>query len=138
MTLGIEWFAGWFEGEGFVGFNNSPSIAGGSTDLDVLQDIQKSFGGSIYTMTKPKNPNHKQSYQWFLAGDPAVDLMEKIYYLVHDRRKKQIEAVWDKRAKNKQCLIVCKKGHYKLGNDRKSDGSCKICQREYHRNRNKK
>ena len=30
----------------------------------------------------------------------------------------------------KQSAIVCKKGHYKLGKDRKKDGSCLVCVRE--------
>lgn len=52
----ITWFAGLFEGEGsFLFHKGKPkAIVISMTDKDVLEKVQKFFGGSIYKLGKRK------------------------------------------------------------------------------------
>lgn len=97
----IGWMAGLFEGEGCIqnmhdkrdvnkGTRTS-RLRIGMTDLDVLEKFQDLAGcGKIYTDSKPKKENHKQSYIW-QVGDKANVIRLLLIMLPHfcERRKQK-------------------------------------------------
>ncbi len=87
----IQWLAGYLEGEGsFVCKSSGVAIVAGSTDLDVLESIQKIFGGSIYKI-KTRQSHWKQAWRWQITGLQACDLAVELKDFMHLRRKIAIE-----------------------------------------------
>ena len=71
--LSIPYLAGFYEGEGCIN-QTSPygfRITIVSTDLDVLERVQQSFGGTLNPM-KQYQPHHKPSWKWRLGDKKSV------------------------------------------------------------------
>lgn len=87
----IKYFAGFFDGEGYIGLiinntNKSPtpylSVQVTNTNLKILEEFKKKFNGSI-TKNKMYKPNHTQSYRWIVTAIKAVKFIKEISpYLV--------------------------------------------------------
>lgn len=88
----LAWFAGLFEGEGTFNFSNGVPrrISISMTDLDVLEAVRDSFGGSIHSASRAVYKEHwKDAWVWNLSGEKAVQLSEAIYPLLSLRRKER-------------------------------------------------
>jgi hypothetical protein len=101
----IAWAAGVLEGEGSFVFRNTNSCAVTCqmTDLDILEKLQKIFGGKIYS-TKKREVHWKDAWHWSIAtSKDAVACMRAILPHMGNRRTKKILeciARWEDNQKN--------------------------------------
>jgi len=98
--MNLQYAAGFFDGEGCVNFSRVrtsifPRILVVNTNLEVLQEFQKKFGGDISKLSRAKN-SWKVAYQWRLSWATAVDFLEKIYpYLKIKTQQVETVFAWD-------------------------------------------
>lgn len=103
---GAEWAAGVLEGEGSFLLHRgvNPRVSAQMTDLDVLQELQRIFGGSIYKTSRQK-PHHRQAWAWMVMdATQAVEVMRRVRPFMLGRRGERIDrclAVFDGR----QCQL---------------------------------
>ena len=97
----LYWMAGIIEGEGAMYVKEkqkSAVLVIDMTDKDVVERVANLWKNkTIYTHT-PKNPNgndYKTMYKVQRKGYPALIIMQLIYPIMGDRRKKQIEKCFD-------------------------------------------
>lgn len=89
--------AGLLEGEGcfMAGSPSAPKnckVVIQTTDRDVAEEAMRLMGAkSMYTLKKSQ-PHHKQAYRVRRDGNPAREIMRRLYPLFSDRRKKAITA----------------------------------------------
>lgn len=71
----IAWAAGFWDGEGYTGFNRKRIVAQVvQTNKDVLERFQKAVGfGKIYGPYRQSRPNHKDYWQLHFDGDNEVE-----------------------------------------------------------------
>jgi hypothetical protein len=94
----IAYTAGLFDGEGSISLvrqknnrSHSPQVAVASTDYEVLDWLQKRFGGSIVTK-QPYKINHSVSYDWRLTDRRALNFLQLIRpYLVIERKIRRVD-----------------------------------------------
>lgn len=101
-----SYLAGLIDGEGYIGFIANrqeyrtfyqPTLKVVMTDKNIIEWLRDSYGGYFYER-KPKQENHKISYEWEISGKTLKEILIKIRpYL---------------RIKQKQCDILLKK--YKI------------------------
>ena len=97
LETDIAWAAGLLEGEGsFLQKSTRKTIlvTCQMTDLDVLQRLQRIFGGSIYATAKVK-AHHKDSWRWQVIGVKAAETMELVKPYMLSRRSLAIEVALD-------------------------------------------
>jgi len=87
MTLTLQWLAGFFDGEGYVGMAGGcgaskglyPRITITNTYLPVLKAIQAQFGGSIYICRKTdKDKGIRQCYTLSWSCKKAITLLKEL------------------------------------------------------------
>ena len=96
------WVAGLLEGEGsFCQANKiTPRIRITMTDLDVMVKAATILGAHSVLRTKLGIHNRKQPYYLSLHGEVAIKWMEKIYSVMGERRRQQIDVclkAWEER-----------------------------------------
>lgn len=103
MTIEEVWATGIFEGEGCIYINpkkNLSNLIVRSTDLDILERIQKLWGGSIHPFKQQANPlvtSVKQCYQWRIYKKKEVRaILEKMLPLLGLRRACKAQDAIDK------------------------------------------
>lgn len=101
-----SWVAGYLEGEGWFhlvkrnhprfGLYQYPRAACASTDLDVLQRLQRLSGVGRIVGPIVRNPNHSPVWQWTVSKSrEAVELMEQVYPHLGERRRAKVDALLD-------------------------------------------
>ena len=85
--MDIQYLAGFFDGEGSVSIGHSQHKSGsqtfqvrvqiGNTNLKVLKEFRRRFGGGIVTLKKYK-AHHTQAYMWYIASTKAIGFLKKI------------------------------------------------------------
>lgn len=98
MTL--DWFAGLFEGEGYISANKSMPhkwvLGLTSVDRDVLEKVVATVGGKVYGPYKCNVPNRQPQYTWYLGNKKlAVPLLESMLPLLCSRRRKRAQEAID-------------------------------------------
>jgi len=94
--------AGILEGEGTfrtASGRHAPIVACQMTDLDVLEELQALFGGSLVS-TKAIQSHHKPAWVWTVQGDVAEAVMTQVYPYMFNRRREAIDkalATWHAR-----------------------------------------
>lgn len=88
----ITWFAGLFEGEGSFGFSHGKpkQLKIQMTDLDVLERVQKWFGGSITVATKQQS-HWKDAWSWQMGGAFGLELAKEIRPFLLSRRQQRCD-----------------------------------------------
>ena len=88
----VAWFAGLFEGEGTFNFANGKPKAMSiqMTDEDVLNRVQKNFGGSVHLLKK-RQDHWKDCWKWSITGQKSVDLAKEIKPFLLSRRQARCE-----------------------------------------------
>ena len=94
----IAYAAGLFDGEGSISLVrqriarfHSPQVSVASTDREVLEWLQKRWGGSIVTK-QPRKAAHSVSYDWRLTDRRALSFLQLIRpYLVIERKIQRID-----------------------------------------------
>jgi hypothetical protein len=135
MNAEYYWVAGLLEGEGSFltrtrGY--SAKISCQMTDLDVLQRLQSTLGGSICRTTKVRD-HYKDCWVWNIEGFPAIRIMTLLRDLMGTRRRQQIDLVlqryWDRveYLAGRRDLITSVHAEWKLGVK-----SLRQLSREYH------
>lgn len=92
------YFAGFFDGEGFISFkkNNgydSVTIGVGNTDKKLLDIMQKRYGGSVYVLGGSSRPeHHAPMWQWQLNRKESIEkfLLKLLPYLIVKRDKAKV------------------------------------------------
>lgn len=88
----IAWAAGLFDGEGSISIvGNRVQTVIEMTDLDLLERVQKNFGGKIYKL-KTRQEHWKQAWRWQISSTKkAVEFLEIIYPYLGVRRKHKVD-----------------------------------------------
>jgi|WetSurMetagenome_2_1015567.scaffolds.fasta_scaffold18767_3 hypothetical protein len=94
----IAYTAGLFDGEGSISLVrqriarfHSPQVSVANTDREVLEWLQKRWGGSIVTK-QPRKVAHSVSYDWRLTDRRALSFLQLIRpYLVIERKIRRID-----------------------------------------------
>ena len=93
MTLEECWATGLFEGEGCIYIHpkkNSTTLIVRSTDLDVLERIERLWGGNIKPFKQSKSEaikSRKQCYQWRIYnGKDIKRILETMLPFLGERR----------------------------------------------------
>ena|SRR3990167_10228679 len=84
--MDIRYIAGFFDGEGYVGFGfrMRPEVRIVHTYLPVLEQLKELYGGGIYP--RKKTPvRHKIAYDWVLVDS------QKVYKFLSDIRPYLLE-----------------------------------------------
>jgi hypothetical protein len=101
----LNWLAGLLEGEAWFGWKGTPIIAVQMSDLDVIKRVAQLFDRQWYPIRKDsRNKNGRPMYQVGISSQPAIELMQDLYLLMGERRKKQIRDVIV--AYNKQLKVI--------------------------------
>lgn len=85
LTDGVlAYLAGYFDGEGCIRFESTPSITVTSIYPYTLHVFRDCFGGSV----KPQagNERHKPAYRWRAYGDNAVTCLEALQPHLREKR----------------------------------------------------
>lgn len=94
--MNLEWFAGYFEGEGNIAFTgaNSVCISVNSTDYDVLEKCVEATGtGSIWGPYKKQNGSHKDQWKWSITqSDQVCKILVSILPMLGSRRRERAKA----------------------------------------------
>lgn len=91
----LSYLAGLIDGEGVVGFhahrnNYAFSIQIEITDKDTIDWLHKTFGGHIYFRPRRKQ-HYKDTWQWHMHGEKAIELYMKIYTFLQIKRIYDLE-----------------------------------------------
>ena len=97
MSIEEAWAVGLFEGEGCISIEKrckSAFLVLKTTDIDVLERLQKIWGGRVRKATMSSS-NRKQPYVWHLQNKPVVkSILIRILPLLSDRRAcKALDAI---------------------------------------------
>lgn len=127
--LTIAWVSGLFEGEGSFNIGKECLTKGvtiPSTDLDVLEKVQKYFGGKIYKQKEIRNPKWKTVWVWKLNKFDSIEFIKNIQpYLCTRRYKRSIDyfQIFENEKQKKELekirLVSIKKEIFKLRNEGK-------------------
>jgi len=80
--MNLAYVAGLMDGEGSIGFTRSrsamvPRVSITNTNLELLEDLKKAFGGHISPLTRV-NSRWKNAYAWIINNSRAVDFVDSI------------------------------------------------------------
>jgi hypothetical protein len=81
--MNLAYVAGLVDADGSIGFTSSkssvfvPRVTITNTNLQLLEDIKKVFGGNIQNLHGRKH-NWKQAYYWQICNSSAVDFVSQI------------------------------------------------------------
>lgn len=103
------WAAGIVDGEGYVALakrkdrkNKMPIVAVHNTNMDILNVLQRHFGGKIYINRRNFRPNCKPCWFWRITGRKCILFLKGINPWLVGKKDKSNE--------------VMKYGEYLLGN----------------------
>ena len=87
----IAWAAGVLEGEGSFSLcgGNSIRVMCTMTDIDILERLQKIFGGKIASIRK-REEHWKDAWAWTIFADDALTCMRSILPYMGVRRSEKI------------------------------------------------
>lgn len=94
----LYWFAGLFEGEGYVylqktGQYAAPTMGVEMANEDVISTLVTMFGG---TKSTRKRGSNQRTYTWsFSASKGCIELLSVIYDLLSKKRQTQIDTVME-------------------------------------------
>lgn len=107
MKIDIRYFAGFFDGEGYCGYWRFESkkrgyewksvAAGiGNTNLKILKEFQKRFGGSIRQRGISKLGS-KEIYEWVVRTKQARTFLKAIlpYVIEKEHKIKEVLGKWE-------------------------------------------
>ncbi len=80
----IEYFAGFFDGEGSVSYGSSPLLRVNNTDLGILLAFYRRWGGTLCRVDSNVK-NHRTLYTWRVSGEAAMKMAEDL--IPHLREK---------------------------------------------------
>ena len=140
------WFVGLFEGEGCISYSDlrrrgtsAAHLTLGSTDRDVVERVQRMFGGVIHTNKGTNKPMHV----WRLnKRDEVVALLQRMRPHMSSRRGARIDEVLPNLIAFEDTRfgddVFCKNGHLRTDSNtrvHKTNGYkvCRDCARESHR-----
>lgn len=95
-----QYAAGFVDGEGCINFAKTrlsiyPRVLVTNTNLQILQDFQKKWGGDINALSLRKE-NWKQGYSWRISWAKAVDFLSDIEpYLKIKKYQAHAVFAWD-------------------------------------------
>ena len=107
-TEEIIWAAGLLEGEGSFLLQTGTyylKVQVQMTDLDVLESIQRIFGGNIHPITK-RREHWKDAWVLNISGSTAYTCMVEIRPYMHSRRTKQIDLALSARKEYEENKVI--------------------------------
>ena len=103
MTLEEAWATGIIEGEGYFVIHKQKyagQIGIRMTDLDVLQRIQKLWGGKIYDVKSKQSEAHpewKRAYVWLISKKKDIyKILETMMPMLQSRRAYKAQNLLDR------------------------------------------
>ena len=103
----LNYYAGFFDGEGCIMIKKKHSgrpfhtldITISLTNLNVLEDFKRAFGGTIHGAYKSKT-YYKDKWMWMIGGDKALTFLKAIYpYLRLKSREAELGIEFQERTK---------------------------------------
>ncbi len=98
--MNLAYIAGIIDGEGCIGFtrcrtNVYPRVIVTNTNLELLEELKKQFGGDISSNSKGKT-GWKKGYNWDIRWSKAIDLLDRVYeYLFIKYQQANVVFAWD-------------------------------------------
>lgn len=95
----LYWLAGLLEGEGCFsicgGNGNTPTVAVGMTDIDIMERVGRLLGKTPYRPAQmfSSGKRVRDSHRIHIYGKPAVAWMRRLYPLMGHRRQARIREV---------------------------------------------
>lgn len=90
----LAWFCGLFEGEGsfHIARGKAKGLQITMTDLDVLEKVQKIFGGALSAASRVNGKEHwKDAWRWSLSSEPSYVLIQQMVPYLGARRRARAE-----------------------------------------------
>lgn len=81
-TKDLDYYAGYFDGEGCIGFYTNLQVGVSNTFTPALKELQNLFGGSIRTKTYSGRP----CYEWRVFGSTALAFLNEISPFLKEKR----------------------------------------------------
>lgn len=139
----LIWSAGFLEGEGYFGYNNTPMITVSQVEMDPIAELNIWFKGTVrYQRTKG---NRHDIYVWSIYGTPAMELMFTLYPLLSNKRQSTVRkcaAKWKETRSPRRNDDYCVRGHVLRGNNLRwsvnGHKKCRLCYVNYNRKGYKK
>lgn len=85
-AVSAAYFAGLFDGEGYITVsvprerNTAVLVVGlGSTDLQVLEELHRVFGGCLTALRISSRVSRKPSREWKITNDGAADFLKVVF-----------------------------------------------------------
>ncbi len=103
----LNWLAGFIEGEGYFGYNDTPRFVVGSTDKDVIERASRILGQKITLERRRRidfripDTKLKDMYRISICAIKAIGWMMTLYSLMGLRRKEKIReiiTIWKSRS----------------------------------------
>jgi len=103
----LNYYAGFFDGEGCIMIKKKHSgrpfhtldITISLTNLNILEDFKRAFGGTIHGAYKSKT-HYKDKWMWMIGGDKALAVLKALYpYLRLKNREAELGIEFQERAK---------------------------------------
>ncbi len=93
----LNWLAGFVEGEGYFGYNDTPKFVVGSTDRDVIERASRILNHKIRLERRDKVDFRvtklKDMYRIEICAIKAISWMMTLYSLMGSRRKEKIREI---------------------------------------------
>lgn len=86
-NLGLEWAAGFLEGEGSFFYGNTPTVSASQKQKWPLEKLHEIFNSG--SLTGPYGS--KKMYKFTACGENALHILNLIYPYMSPRRQKQIQ-----------------------------------------------
>jgi hypothetical protein len=113
--LRFMWLAGILEGEGSFwilkknrpsgGHYRYPKISVVMTDRDVIEWVAVLFGDKAVTEQTPRG-NRQMTYRTNLTGQPALEMMCRLFHYMSSRRQRRIRELFDEFMPDQASLFV--------------------------------
>lgn len=92
------WAAGIIDGDGCLTLKKSamgkgyakPLLVVDNTDIEILQELQRLYGGNAFVKKKKSAVHHRQAWSWRVTGaDKLITCLECVYPYMHCPSKKE-------------------------------------------------
>ena len=116
----LNYYAGFFDGEGCIMIQKKQgrpdgrpyrilNIAISLTNLNILEDFKRAFGGTVHGAYKSKE-HYKDKWNWQIFGNKALTFLKLIYpYLRLKTREAELGIEFQERARQ-HCDIALREG----------------------------
>lgn len=90
----LSYAAGLIDGEGTITLvknasneKRAPIVSVASTTKELVDYMQRQFGGHVITLRRNMKVGHKQAYDWKVSRDNAIEVIRQVLPYMHEPEK---------------------------------------------------